>query len=91
MKHEEERAMRLPYATPSKATLLDLIQAVSDYATSDAEVVTTVAYLINSGRVLLCGNFAGAKIDLSPAACAVPLSSLSHTELARDAAFAAVH
>jgi hypothetical protein len=46
-------------------TLLDLVQAVSDFATNDEEIVATVAYLINSGKVLLCGNFAGARIDLS--------------------------
>jgi hypothetical protein len=51
-------------ATPRKTTLLNLVQAVSDYATSDTEVVATVAYLINSGKVQLCGNFAGAKITL---------------------------
>jgi hypothetical protein len=50
--------------TPSKSTLLDLVQAVSVYATSDEEIVAAVAYLINSGRVLLCGTFAGARIDL---------------------------
>jgi hypothetical protein len=43
-------------APPSKTTLLDLVQTISDYATSDTEVVATVAYLINSGKVLLCGN-----------------------------------
>jgi len=37
----------------------------------DEEVVATVAYLINSGRVRLCGTFAGAKITLRPA---LPLS-----------------
>ena len=30
------------------------------------EVVATVAYLVNSGRVRLCGTFAGAKIALRP-------------------------
>ena len=53
-------------ATPCKTTLLDLVQVVSDYATSDAEIIATVVYLINSGKVLLCGNFAGAKITLPP-------------------------
>ena len=49
-----------------KSTLLDLVQTINDYATgSDDEVVATVTYLVNSGKVLLCGNFAGAKIDLS--------------------------
>jgi hypothetical protein len=37
--------------TPSQSTLLDLVQTVSTCATSDVEVVATVAYLINSGRV----------------------------------------
>ncbi len=45
-------------------TLLDLVQAVSEYAQTDAEVVATVAALINSGQVRLCGNFAGAHIYL---------------------------
>jgi|GEM_PF-1757326 len=56
--------------TPSQSTLLDLVQAVNAYAESEEEVVATVAHLINSGRVLLCGNFAGARIDLS-----VPLTA----------------
>ena len=48
-----------------KLTLLELVQTVSDYATNDDEVTATVAYLINSGKVRLSGNFAGAWIDLS--------------------------
>jgi hypothetical protein len=64
-KNKEETAME----TPRKSTLLDMVQAVSDYATSDEEIVATVAYLINSGKVRLCGNFAGARIDLSVPAC----------------------
>ena len=52
-------------ATIPKVTLLDLVQAVSDFSASDAETVATVAYLVNSGKVRLCGNFAGARIDLS--------------------------
>ena len=46
-------------------TLLDLVQAVSEHAHTDAEIVATVAALINSGKIRLCGNFAGARIDLS--------------------------
>jgi hypothetical protein len=45
--------------------LLDLVQTVSDVATSDDETLATVAYLINSGKVRLCGGFAGGTIDLS--------------------------
>ena len=59
-------------ATPYKSTLLDLVQTVSTYATSDQEIAATVASLVNSGQVLLCGTFAGAKIDLSAPPYAVP-------------------
>jgi hypothetical protein len=48
--------------TQRQSTLLDLIQAVNQFAKNDEEVVATVAHLINSGCVRLCGNFAGAKI-----------------------------
>ncbi len=53
-------------ATPITRTLLNLVQTVSCFTESDEEVTTTVAYLVNSGKVRLCRNFAGAKIDLSP-------------------------
>jgi hypothetical protein len=53
--------MKLSY----KSTLLDLVQTINDYATNEDEVVATVTYLVNSGKVLLCGNFAGARIDLA--------------------------
>lgn len=46
----------------TESTLLELVQQVSESALTDDEVVTLVAYLINSGRVRLCGTFAGAKI-----------------------------
>jgi hypothetical protein len=45
-------------------TLLDLMQAVSDVAANDQEMLATVAHLINSGQVRLCGDAAGATIDL---------------------------
>ena len=45
-------------------TLLELVTEVSSHAESEAEVVATVVYLVNSGRVRLCGNFAGARFDL---------------------------
>src|SRR5262245_39155099 len=50
---------------PTCATLLELVQRVNSYTASDAETVTMVTYLINSGRVRLCGTFAGAKISFS--------------------------
>jgi hypothetical protein len=49
-------------------TLLDLIQAVSEVAANEQELLVTVADLINSGRVRLCGEAAGATIDLLAAA-----------------------
>ena len=45
-------------------SLLDLVKAVSDHARSETEVIATVVYLVNSGRVRLCGNFKGARFDL---------------------------
>ena len=45
-------------------TLFDLIQAVSEVAANDQETVATVVDLINSGRVRLGGDVAGAMIDL---------------------------
>lgn len=51
---------------PATSTLLDLVQTVMTETEDDDEVVATVVYLINSGRVRLCGIFAGAKIVFSP-------------------------
>ena len=45
-------------------TLLDLVTVVSSLARSDAEVVATVVYLVNSGKVRLAGNFRGARFAL---------------------------
>ena len=49
--------------TQKKTTLLELVQTVNQFANSDTETVAIVAHMINSGRVQLCGNFAGAKIS----------------------------
>ena len=45
-------------------TLLELVNAVADYAPSDAEVIATVVHMVSSGAVRLCGNFKGARLDL---------------------------
>jgi len=66
------RKEKTTMAAPRKSTLLDLVRTVNAFAASEDEVVATVTYLINSGKVLLCGNFAGAKIDLSEPVCAAP-------------------
>jgi hypothetical protein len=44
-------------------TLLDLVNAVSEHAGSEAELIGTVVYMVNSGRVRLCGNFKGGRFD----------------------------
>jgi hypothetical protein len=49
--------------TPN-TTLLDLVNAVSAHTRSEAELIATVAYLVNSGHVRLCGTFKGARFDL---------------------------
>lgn len=48
---------------PKKTTLLELVQTVGQFAKDDTEIVKVVAHMINSGRVQLCGTFAGAKIS----------------------------
>ena len=45
-------------------TLLDLVNAIAEDAGSEAELIATIVYLVNSGRVRLCGNFKGARFDL---------------------------
>ena len=45
-------------------TLLDLVTEVAKYTHSDTELIATVAYMVNSGCVRLCGNFKGARFDL---------------------------
>ena len=52
--------------TVHTSTLLDLVQTVSEFAVNDDEILATVTYLVNSGRVRLGGIFAGARIDLTP-------------------------
>jgi hypothetical protein len=49
---------------PIECTLLDLVQTVNKLTDDDQEVVAMVVSLVNSGRVRLCGNFAGATIHL---------------------------
>jgi hypothetical protein len=52
-----------------KMTMLDVVTAVSEYAETEAELIATVVHLVNSGTVRLCGNFAGARFDLSSFDC----------------------
>ena len=45
-----------------RTTLLELVQAVQDNCGSDTEVISVIMHLVNSGRVVLRGNFAGQRI-----------------------------
>ena len=51
-----------------RTTLLELVQRIQDYAECDDEVVAVVAFLVDTGRVRLAGNFAGRRIALAIAA-----------------------
>ncbi len=50
--------------TALECTLLELVKRVNEVTDDEHEVVVAVVHLVNSGRVRLCGNFAGAKITL---------------------------
>jgi hypothetical protein len=54
-----------------RCTLMELVEAVSEYADTDNETVATVVYLVNSGLVQLCGNFRGARFDLETTGAAL--------------------
>ena len=58
--------------TQVKSTLLDLVRTLTSFTDDDREVVSMVTYLVNSGHVRLCGNFAGASIELSPVSPTTP-------------------
>lgn len=45
-------------------TLLDVIQAVSEVAENDQEIIATVVHLISSGQVRLCDEAIEAMRDL---------------------------
>jgi hypothetical protein len=43
-------------ATSHALTLLDVIQAVSEVAENDQEIIATMVHLISSGQVRLCNE-----------------------------------
>jgi hypothetical protein len=51
-------------------TLLDLVVAVSQFARTETELIATVVYLVNSGKVTLGGNFRGARFSCGDPALA---------------------
>jgi len=44
-------------------TLLELVSAVGNHAATEAELIATVVYLVNSGTVRLCGTFKGSRFE----------------------------
>lgn len=46
-----------PNLEPQSITLLELIEAVSEVSESDQEVVATVSYMLESGRIRLAGGY----------------------------------
>jgi len=57
---------------PLTVTLSELVNAVSDCAQSENEVVATVVHMICSGQVRLRGSMSGAHIDFAGAPVATP-------------------
>jgi len=48
---------------PLSLTLLELVQAVSEFSESEQEIIGTVVYMLNSGRVRLTGSFRDSAAD----------------------------
>ncbi len=46
-----------PCGEPQPVTLLELVEAVSEVSESEREILATVTYMLNSGRVRLSGTF----------------------------------
>ena len=59
---------------PMKCTLLELLEMLNDLTDDDHEVAAAVASLVNTGRVHLRGNFAGAQIELPKSFAVFPES-----------------
>lgn len=47
-----------------ETTLLELVWAINQVTHDEREVVATIASLLESGRVRLCGNFRGKKLGI---------------------------
>ena len=52
---------------PREMTLLELVQLLQTETHSDSEVVAAVVQLLDSGRVVLIGNFANHRFDVGSA------------------------
>jgi hypothetical protein len=52
-----------PNQPPVYTTLLALVQSLQDDGRSEDDVVETALQLVNSGRVVLTGNFKGCRLE----------------------------
>ncbi len=66
-------------------TLLDVINAVGEHASTPDELKAVVIHLVNSGKVKLDGELAGCKIDFGPNALQQSVVVGSQTELPQQA------
>lgn len=55
-------------------TLRELLETLNNLTDNDHEVAAAVASLVNSGRVRLTGNFAGARVELPESFAVFPES-----------------
>ena len=62
-------------------TLLDVINAVGEYAKTPDELKAVVVHLVNSGKVKLGGELAGCRIDFGPDGALEPVVIGSQTVL----------
>ncbi len=50
----------VPSTHPNELTLLDLVQAVSEFAMNEEELIATVLHMLENGRIRLSENFCDA-------------------------------
>ena len=52
-----------PVDDPRPVTLLELVKAVSEVSETEQEILATVTFMLNSGRVRLSGNFRDTPVE----------------------------
>jgi len=57
-----KRLQATPPRVPRRTTMLELVQSLAQQGTSEPEIVAIVLDLVESGRVVLIGNFRGIPI-----------------------------
>ena len=46
-----------------ETTLLELVHELGEITTDEREIVATVMWMLNSGRIKLCGNFRDCSLE----------------------------